>query len=307
MATAKRDNVDVSNASATFTQHDGSAQIFANVSRTSQLFGVATVPHMQTEAGSGNTFLQLTGGGQHQLWRPGLWLRLEGTASTNRDRLTGLLAPRQALSVGFNGQLTSQTTIGLNVYADRAAAGLTPSSSTWLTRSTLRVTHRLSTGTVRMPNSGLAATGTSRVRGTGNLIGVVFADWNGNGTLDAGEEQLAGIPVDFGTTLHVSTARDGQFAFMNVPAGAERVRLDLNALPVDFDPPAVADISVDLGRGDTRRVTFGLLPLGTIRGRVVEDANRNGQIDPGEPPVEGAVVTLDGGQRSELVKKGAFR
>jgi cell division septation protein DedD len=50
-----------------------------------------------------------------------------------------------------------------------------------------------------------------------------------------------------------------------------------------------------------------LIPLCTIRGRIIEDANKNGQLDQGEPSVDGAVLTLDGGQRSELARKGAFR
>jgi cell division septation protein DedD len=54
-------------------------------------------------------------------------------------------------------------------------------------------------------------------------------------------------------------------------------------------------------------VAFGLLPLGSVAGRVFEDANRNGQLDAGEPPIADAVVVLDAGQRSELARKGHFR
>ena len=95
--------------------------------------------------------------------------------------------------------------------------------------------------------------------------------------------------------------------FLNVPSGAQQVRLDLNALPVDFDAPAGADVAFEISRGESRRVAFGLLPLGAIRGQVFEDANRNGQLDAGDPPVDNAVLVLDGGQRSELVRKGQFR
>ncbi len=135
----------------------------------------------------------------------------------------------------------------------------------------------------------------------------MFADWNGNGLPDSGEGTIAGIPVALGSIAHVTTSGDGAFAFLNVPTGAQRVSIDLTALPVDFDPPAAADVTVEIGRGDTRRVAFGLIPLGTIHGRVIEDANKNGQLDPEEPAIDGAVLTLDGGQRSELARKGAFR
>jgi hypothetical protein len=100
----------------------------------------------------------------------------------------------------------------------------------------------------------------------------VFADWNANGQPDSGEGTIAGIPVALGLLAHVTTSGDGAFAFLNVPTGAQRVSIDLTALPVDFDPPAAADVTVEIGRGDTRRVAFGLIPLGTIYGRVIEDA-----------------------------------
>ena len=67
------------------------------------------------------------------------------------------------------------------------------------------------------------------------MLGSVFADWNGNGLPDAGEETLPGIPVRLGFSARATTAHDGQFTFLNVPAGAQDVGLDLNALPVDFD------------------------------------------------------------------------
>ena len=34
---------------------------------------------------------------------------------------------------------------------------------------------------------------------------------------------------------------------------------------------------------------------------------RNGKVDPGEEPIEGAVLVLDGGERSEQVRRGAYR
>jgi cell division septation protein DedD len=50
-----------------------------------------------------------------------------------------------------------------------------------------------------------------------------------------------------------------------------------------------------------------LVPFGAVSGRVVLDANENGVVDPGERTIEGAVVVLDGGARSEQVRKGQFQ
>jgi len=57
----------------------------------------------------------------------------------------------------------------------------------------------------------------------------------------------------------------------------------------------------------TRRVSFGLIPLGSVQGRVVRDANANGCADPGEEPLDGVVLVHDGGARSEQVRRGAYR
>ena len=301
----RRESVDSVFTSSTYTQHDSAAQLYVNLSRQTQLFGSATLTNNRLLDGTGNSYLQISGGGQQQLFTPGMWLRVEGTTSRTEDLVTGLLAPREAFSVGLNGQIARNTTIGLNVYADRAPVGFTSESSAWLTRSTLRVVHSIPTGSVRVANTNGVATRAGR--GTGTVSGSVFADWNANGQPDAGEEVLSGIPVALGGIAAVTTGSDGQFSFLNVPSGLQQVRLDLNALPVDFDAAAGTDVSLEISRGETRRVSFGLLPLGGIRGRVFEDTNRNGQLDAGEPPVESAVLVLDGGQRSELARKGQFR
>jgi hypothetical protein len=136
---------------------------------------------------------------------------------------------------------------------------------------------------------------------------VVYTDWNGNGLQDPDEAPLENIPVRVTAMSTVTTSRDGGFSFVNVPTGPQQVGLDTAALPVDFDPPAISSVSVELDRGSTRRVTFGLVPLGSVRGRVIHDINANGRIDPGEEPIEGAVLVLDGGARSEQVRRGAYR
>lgn len=301
----RRNSVDSAFTSSTYTQHDSAGQLYVNLSRRTQLFGSATLTSNRLADGTGNSYLQVSAGGQQQLFRPGVWLRLEGSTSRSQDLVTGLLVPREALSAGLNGQIARNTTVGFNIYADRAPVGLPTESQAWLTRSTLRVVHSIPTGSVRVASANGVTARASR--GTGTVSGSVFADWNANGHPDPDEEALAGIPVALGGIAAVTTGRDGQFSFLNVPSGAQQVRLDLNALPVDFDAAAGTDIALEISRGETRRVSFGLLPLGSIQGRVFEDANRNGQLDAGEPPVGAAVLVLDGGQRSELARKGQFR
>ena len=303
---SRRENVDHRNVEASYTQNDFSTQLFFNLSGTAQLFGIGTVARYETGAAQGSTYWQLGGGAQLQVASRNVWVRGEGNTSRNIDLITRNFVPRESFNVGLNGQLARGTTFSFNVAADRTPLSI-GAASPWTVRSTVRVMQSFSTGTARViPTPGMAAA-VSRSRGTGHIIGVVYTDWNGNATQDPDEPPLENIPVKIGAVSTVTTRRDGEFAFLNVPTGPQQVGLDTSALPVDFDPPPVSQVDIELDRGATRRVTFGLIPLGSVRGRVVHDANANGKVDPGEEPIDGAVLVLDGGARSEQVRRGAYR
>ena len=301
----RRDNVDSRDAGASFTQDDFSAQLFMRASRTTQLFALTTVTRHVTGLAEGSTYWQLGGGGQFQINDRNLWLRGEGTLSRNVDLITRAFVPRESFNLGVNGQLARGTAFSLNVSADRTP--FAASDSPWTARSTFRVTQNFSTGTARVATGGPMVAAASRSRGTGHIIGMVYTDWNANSTQDPDETPLENIPIRIPSLSTVTTRRDGEFSFLNVPAGPQQVGLDTSALPIDFDAPAVSAVDLELDRGATRRVSFGLIPLGSVRGRVVLDANGNGKVDPGEEAVDGAVLVLDGGARSEQVRRGAYR
>ena len=144
------------------------------------------------------------------------------------------------------------------------------------------------------------------VRAVATVKGLVYADWNGNGLQDAGEDPVAGVPLRIEAVGAAESSKNGEFLFTNVPDGLHEVGLDLGALPIDFDAPAIPRLQVALSGRDTRQVAFGLIPLGSIRGRVVRDLNGNGTADSTEPAIDGAVVVLDGGKRSERSKRGQY-
>jgi cell division septation protein DedD len=300
-----RENVERVDLNGSSDQRDASAQIFANLSQSSQIFATALVTHTAMGDGGGNTYWQAGGGTQVRVPRHELWLRAEGTAARNMNMVSRTFVPRESVSLGLNGQLSRETTIAFNVNLDRS---LSPafSGSPWISRSTVRITRTLPTGSVYLAGTGDGAAASPAGRGTGTISGSVFADWNANGMPDAGENSLEGIAMRLGSGQSM-TGRDGQFSFQNVPVGVRDVGLDTSALPIDFDPPAVAQVQIELSRGDTKRVAFGLIPLGTIHGRVTRDANKNGKADPDEEPIDGAILILDGGARSEVARKGRYR
>jgi hypothetical protein len=299
-----RDNVEHINQAGSYDQRDTAAQFFANLPGGSQAFGMAILTRTTTIDGGGNTYWQAGGGTQMRLGQRELWVRAEGNAARNMDLLTRAYVPRESFIFGVNGQMSRKTTIAFDVNMDRAVP-LVGTASPWMARSMFRVTHTLPTGSVFLASSAVAA-GSEVGRGTGTISGLVFVDWNADGVQDPGENALEGIPLRLASG-HTTSGRDGQFAFMNVPAGVRSVGLDTSALPVDFDPPPGAQVQVDLARGDSKRVTFGLIPLGTISGRVVRDSDGNGKADANDEPIDGAVIVLDGGMRSEQARNGRYR
>ena len=301
---SQRENVESSVGSG-YTQTDGTVQLFVNLTGDIQLFGTGIATRNALAAGGGATFYQLGGGGQFQLFDRTMWLRVEGLAARNEDLLSEYLVARESFNIGLNGQIARNTMLGFNVYAERSPT-ISPDTSPWLGRSTLRVTRIFPTGAVRVPGTA-AGWSEPRGRGTASVVGSVFADWDADGVPDPDEGPLEGIPVVLGKTASTTSSARGDFSFTNVPTGQQRVQVDLGALPVDFDPPAVPAIEIDLSRGETRRVAFGLVPLGSVSGRVLRDANGNGSIDPADEPLDAAVLVLDGGQRSEQARKGQYR
>jgi cell division septation protein DedD len=276
-----------------------------NLTRDLQLFGSLTGVSNSTRSGSGHTYWQFGGGTQTRVMDRGLWLRAEALTSRNVDLVTDRERPQQTFSFGLNGEVARNTAVAINVYADRVQGIDGLRGESWLTRSSIRVTRTFPGASHRQTLA--LSTSMARHGGTGSVVGLVFTDWNGNGQQDPDEFPVENIPVRLANLGHTSTSRAGEFAFMDVPIGMLQVGIDLMSLPVDFDTPAVPYVHVELQRGETRRLVFGLTPLGSITGRVVRDRNGNGQVDEGDEAVSQAVLTLDGGVRTEPVRHGEFR
>ncbi len=190
-----RENVEHLNETGSYDQRDALAQIYANVTRRSQIFGTAMLTHTAAGPG-GNNYWQTGGGGQVRMGNRDLWLRGESTIARNMDLLTRVYVPRESLIVGVNGQMSRSTTLAFNVNLDRTPV-FASAGSPWVTRSMVRVTRNLPTGSVYMANT-IASAAAESGRGTGTVSGLVFADWNANGVQDAGERALEGIPMRLG-------------------------------------------------------------------------------------------------------------
>jgi hypothetical protein len=302
---ARRDNVESDYQAGTYRQNEGSGLAFVNLTRNVQLFSSATGRRNTMRNGGGDTFWQFGGGAQSRVLQRSLWFRAEALASHNVDITTDRSVPQRSFSLGLNGEIRPNLTVALSVYADRPFTGSNDGLDSWLMRSSVRITRSFPMGPTHASRSLLGPM--ARHGGTGAIEGLVYADWNGNGLQEPGELPLEHIPIRIASLAETSTSRAGEFAFLNVPIGLLQIGIDIPSLPVDFDAPQVPQVQVDLRRGETRRLVFGLVPLGSLGGHVVRDLNENGILDQDDTAVEDAVLVLDGGTRTEKVRGGQFR
>ena len=130
------------------------------------------------------------------------------------------------------------------------------------------------------------------------VTGTVYLDRGQDGGRSPGDPGIAGVTVQLrdpagnvvGTT---TTGPDGTFTFPNVPPGTYTVR--------EIQPAGYGDSPAGPERTNDRPVTVtpttpGVAnfadALGAVSGTVYLDANRNGQLDPGEPGIGGVTLVL---------------
>ncbi|MGH7140346.1 MAG: SdrD B-like domain-containing protein, partial [Pirellulales bacterium] len=130
-----------------------------------------------------------------------------------------------------------------------------------------------------------------------SISGTVFADLNGNGTMETGEPGLAGQTVLLnidgsgkadGTNPQTTTDSSGNFAFGTEPAGGYTVE---EVLPNNVTLSTSAQVVTVAAGSTTSGVVFGELP--SITGTVFTDTNGNGVFDQGEAGVAGRTVFLN--------------
>jgi eukaryotic-like serine/threonine-protein kinase len=125
--------------------------------------------------------------------------------------------------------------------------------------------------------------------------GEVVNDANGNGSLDAGETGIPNVTVVLsqsgGRLTTTATDRGGAYAFSGLAAGT---------YTIDYRPPAgfvntgsrSLTLSLSAGQTATKENFFAQQRNASISGEIVNDANGNGSLDPGEAGIGAVVVTV---------------
>ena len=305
----RRSNVDISGGlsapTSTFTQHDLSGQLFYSVTNATRVFTTLFLTQRRDQVGGGQSFWQASAGTQFQISRRNVFARAEVILSRNRELESDFLTPRSAFSGGLNAQIAKRVALSLDVFVDRSPVQLAQASP-WMSRTILRLVYMLPTGSVN--SSSASPTGSTKTpRGNETIEGTVFVDWNGDGVQNGDEDALPGVRVVLDGDLRATADRNGHFTFQHIVAGPHVVTLDIPTVPADFDPPSSTSLDLSLHRNNVPSVVFGLLPLGDIEGVVLQDSNGSGAIDESDQGVDGAVVVLDDGARTEVAHNGLFR
>jgi hypothetical protein len=146
----------------------------------------------------------------------------------------------------------------------------------------------------------------NQMRRSGLIVGTVFQDSNGDQVFDpAHEPPIPDVVVRLSTGESFETTAMGQFHFETSP-GSYTV--------TEFDPPGYLSttpnvLNVAVTTGQTVVTEFGDRPgsgVGTIRGKVFEDANRNAALDVGERGIEEVVVSLHTGMTDTTGMEGLY-
>jgi uncharacterized repeat protein (TIGR01451 family) len=144
--------------------------------------------------------------------------------------------------------------------------------------------------------AGTAATGYLFGELGQSISGRVWLDSDRNGTLESTEGGIAGVLVTLRDAANVvvattTTAANGTFSFVNIPAGRYTVQ---ETQPAGYGSSTPDEVVLDLTAGGTPpTVNFGDT-AGSVAGLVYNDTNNNGTRDPGEPPISAVTLHLSG-------------
>jgi len=161
-------------------------------------------------------------------------------------------------------------------------------------------------GSYTFTNRGAVAfTGIESLADAATVRGRVYNDTDRDGTADAGEGGVVGVPVrldlDADGTVDQTATTDalGNYSFATLAPGMYRVSVDTVALPPGTTVVPAAQQTITVADGATTTADFGVQsPTGTtagttVTGVVFNDANQNRVRETGEVGVNGLTVFLD--------------
>ncbi len=144
-------------------------------------------------------------------------------------------------------------------------------------------------------------------RGSGTVEGIVFNDINRNGIQEKGEEGIPGVTIRLEDGSTVKTDEKGYYRFSMVEVGSHVVTLDVKRIPAEYSIISPERVNIQVKLRETVWVTFQLIAAGSIAGRVINDINANGSLDPGEKGIADVLILLQPGENNSYTDEdGTF-
>jgi hypothetical protein len=192
--------------------------------------------------------------------------------------------------------LTYQLPWGIQVQGDIRYDRIVDPPKDWMRAQNLQVTFQIAKqfGWGKPPEiAGLKpGEGSS---GYGTVDGFVFNDINRNGTQDKGEEGVQNVTLRLEDRSATKTNENGYYQFSRVEVGGHLVTLDVRRIPAEYSIISPEKVGTEVRLRETLKINFPLITVGRIEGRIIFDANGNGERDPDEQGVPDVLVVLEPG------------
>lgn len=249
---------------------------------------------------------------------PGVTLELTGTDDTGAAVALSTSTDANG-DFGFDGLRPGTYTVTQPTQPPGTSNGQTIAGSAGGTATPITTVPSAISG-IDLTTPGAASTGNlfGEIPLNSAISGRVWSDLDNNGVIDPSETGIEGVLVRLaGTDLagnavsrDATTGPDGSYVFAELPPGSYTLTQPdqppgtLNGITVPgtgggtatgpaTTPSAIAGITLGVGQ-EASANNFGEIPVGSIAGRVFNDSNNNGLVDPGEAGIAGIQVVLSG-------------
>ncbi|MBT0653284.1 SdrD B-like domain-containing protein [Geomobilimonas luticola] len=126
----------------------------------------------------------------------------------------------------------------------------------------------------------------------GDIEGYVYQDLNHNGKRDPGEPGLPHVTVFLEDNSKAVTDKEGRYRFSNAAAGIHIVKLNERELDASINLLADASRRVEVKLRETTHVDYPVSYSGSLKGKVLIDANDNSVADGADTPLPDILVYL---------------
>lgn len=230
--------------------------------------------------------------GLSYLPRANLSLYADADYSTSKDDPAGTL--QRVINLGGGAMVTLPDFYYLNAdvrYSTSGLSGPASSGSSGL-QATLGLVKRFGWGRTSGTGALSGISGDALMASAGGIEGEVYLDYNRNGVRDPGEPGLSRVTIRLEDKSRAVTDGQGRFKFDNIATGVHIVSIDERGLDASLNLLTPASQRVEVKLRETTGVSYTIIKAGSIRGKVLVDANDNNSADSADTPLSDILIYL---------------